>query len=84
MEYDVDIMIYDFDYYIGFIDCEIWLLILDRMDGKNWKKCGRNWKVMEDFGSGGGWRVRGWGGGCCNCNKCIPPNVRVYRHFLAM
>ena len=56
MGYDFGIVKCDIDYYIGFIDCEIWLLVLDGMDGKNWKG-------MEDFGrrreeveSGGGWR----------------------------
>lgn len=56
MGYDIDIMICDIDYYIGFIDCEIWLLRLDRIGGRNWKE---GWKVLEivleDFGSGGKW-----------------------------
>lgn len=80
--YDVDIMIRGFDYYIGFIDCVIWLCVLGRMDGKNWKgkwkilgEDGKWWKKMED---------RGFGVECCNCNKYVPPNVRVYRYFLAM
>ena len=37
MGYDVGIMIYDFDYYIGFVDCEIWFCVLGEMDGKNWE-----------------------------------------------
>lgn len=37
IECDVDIMICDIDYYIGFIDCEIWLCVLGRIDGRNWK-----------------------------------------------
>ena len=56
--YDVGVMKCDIDYYIGFIDCEIWLLILNRMDGKNWKEVGNCWKlcwkILEEVGSGGG------------------------------
>ena len=66
MVYDIDIMICDFDYYIGFVDCRIWLLILDRVDGKEWKEGwellesdGRRWEEVEDFGKKG-FGVLGW------------------------
>ena len=55
--YDFGIMICGFDYYIGFVDCGIWLLILDRIDGKNWEqgweelgRFGKRWEVVEGGG----------------------------------
>lgn len=50
MGYDFGIVKCDIDYYICFFDCEIWLLILNRMDGKGWKE---GWKELES--DGGRW-----------------------------
>lgn len=47
MGYDIDIIICDIDYYIGFIDCEILFCVLGRMNGRNWK---RGWEELEDDG----------------------------------
>lgn len=61
--YNFGIMKCDIDYYIGFFDCGIWLLILDRMDGRNWEEV---WKELEEEGKilevveGGGWRCGVW------------------------
>ena len=59
--YDVGVMKCDIDYYICFFDCEIWLLILDRMDGRDWEEV---WKELESDGRfWKWWRVEVWGGG---------------------
>lgn len=62
MRYGIDIMICGFDYYIGFIDCVIWLLVLDRIDGRNWNRLGiigncvgRFWEWWEVVVDGEGW-----------------------------
>ena len=37
MGYDVGVMKCDIDYYIGFVDYGIWLCVLGRIDGRDWK-----------------------------------------------
>ena len=47
----------------GFIDCEIWLLVLDKRDGKCWEGKWKILEVVERGGSEGKVGVLGfWGG----------------------